>query len=580
LIYDASQQDVAEFYAPRLESHLQTLKPYFTHFPEKIAFVLNDNSDLTNGFATPFPYDQVQVFPVLPGPQESIGEYGDWAHEVSLHEYVHVLSFQPRRGVVKVLHTVLGSVITPNMLLPRWFMEGLAVDFETRFSTHGRLRSSHQDASLRALSIAGRLSEFNLAEINETSLHTYPQGARPYLFGSLMWSDMIKDTKVESADTLLKSYGGRIPFFLNGPAKDYIGKSYEDQLAQSLAETETRIQSQISQLKSETPSAFENLNWNVPETFSPAVSPDGRKLAYISRGEHLRRGVKILERENLNVPFRAEDAKDVFQQKDGEGGTESSPIPRNEHDGPPGGTISRLFWFPHSQKILYDRVDSRNRYHERSDLHIYDIQTRKSQQISFGLRAREAAVSPDSKWAVFVQLQANRSALTLMNLQKKTIKPLRLFEAQERVSWPSYLDSENIIFSLRKKGNDSLHIYNLPSGSLREVLTEYKDSLFADVSKQGVFFSSTQNGVRNLYLAAPDLQSAKAITHSLTGVGSSSLDEKLQEIYVSEMTGDGLKIRHLPLKARFKGKQLPVISGLYSDRYSNKTLPSLPAVSG
>jgi Tol biopolymer transport system component len=578
LIYDASQQDLADFYAPRLESHIQTLKPYFSYFPEKIAIVLNDNSDLTNGFATPFPYDQIQIFPVLPGAQESIGEYGDWAHEVTLHEYTHALSFQPRRGVVKALHWVLGSIITPNMLLPRWFLEGVAVDFETRFTEHGRLRSAQQDASLRALHLENKLAGFSLAEINETSLHTYPQGARPYLFGSLIWSEIIQDNSTESVKNLHDRYGGRVPYFLNGPAKDLTGQSYEDLLAKALSSTQTRIEAQVQKLKAQPPTRMQNLNWIVAETFNPEISPDGRKMAYISRGETLKRGVKIIERSDFNESFRAENTKDVFQNTDGEGGVESAPLPRK--DGPPGGTINRISWFPDSHRFLYDRLDARNRYHERSDLYVYDIRTRKSEQISFGLRAREAAVNPDGKSAVFVHLFAGKTALSWIDFESKAVRVLKYFEAQERASWPSFLDARNVIFSLRQNGNDCLHILNLESQTLRQVLPDYKESLFPEVGAQGLFFSSTKNGVRNIYLASSDFKTATPVTHSLTGVATASYDDKRDDLYVSETTGEGLKIRFLPMKDRFKGSALPEVASLFADRYEKNTKSNFASVTG
>ena len=226
LIYDAKHQELANLYADRLEDNLNYLSKYFTAIPEKTTVILNDRTDLTNGYATPLPYRTMMLYPVLPGPSETISEYGDWARELTMHEMTHILSFEPRRGAIKGLYYIFGNIITPTLLLPRWWMEGIAVDLETRTSEKGRLRSVYQDAQVRSYFLNNKLQSLSLSEINETSIYTWPQGGRPYLFGSLMWSEMIALHGDKSIQQLHESYGGRVPYFLGGPIEDLTGDSY------------------------------------------------------------------------------------------------------------------------------------------------------------------------------------------------------------------------------------------------------------------------------------------------------------------------------------------------------------------
>ena len=66
LIYDAKHQELAKIYAKHLESNYPVLHHYFEQMPESTTVVLNDRTDLTNGYATPIPYPHIVLFPVLP----------------------------------------------------------------------------------------------------------------------------------------------------------------------------------------------------------------------------------------------------------------------------------------------------------------------------------------------------------------------------------------------------------------------------------------------------------------------------------------------------------------------------------
>jgi hypothetical protein len=221
LIYDAEQQELADLYADRLEKARLKLGLLWKDLPERVTVILNDRTDLTNGYATSiFTYPHVMLFPVLPDPQETISEYGDWAEELVIHELTHIQSFEQRRGVPKFLYQIFGSVSTPNQVLPPWWLEGVAVDTETRLSAHGRLRSNYQDASLRALALSDRWAGIHLAELNSADTPTFPYGSRRYLYGSLMWSEMIALEGEKMVNDLQVAFGGRLPWFLSAPIQE------------------------------------------------------------------------------------------------------------------------------------------------------------------------------------------------------------------------------------------------------------------------------------------------------------------------------------------------------------------------
>jgi hypothetical protein len=372
LVYDAKHQELADLYADRLEDNMSFLANYFQYFPEKTTVVLNDNTDLTNGFATAIPYDLIMLFPVLPGAQDTISDFGDWARELVMHEYTHILSFEPRRGVVmKGLYYTFGNIITPNVLLPRWWLEGIAVDMESRNSDKGRLRSPYQDASIRGYVVDKHLYDIQLAEINETTIHTWPQGARPYLFGSLMWSDLIARYGKDLVKELHWRYGGRFPFFLEGPIKDNTQLGYSVHLETLKLELTNRVKKQLTTLSQVPFTKGDTLQVeNGIENFAPTISPDGLKMVFLSKNDSNKRSVRILIRPSTQVPFEGNQETAEISQRFGESAPGLTPGPRKmnfgvfksgiderdqeeSEDSPPGGTIQRLAWFPDSRRFIF-----------------------------------------------------------------------------------------------------------------------------------------------------------------------------------------------------------------------------------
>lgn len=574
LIFDAKHQELAKVYAFHLEKSREQLRQYFELVPEKTLVILNDRTDLTNGYATPIPRRLIMLYPVLPSPMDSIGEFGNWSREISMHEYTHILSFEPKRGVVQALRYVYGSIINANILLPRWWLEGIAVDMETRNSEFGRLRSTQQDSALRALALSGRLNEISLAEINETSIHTWPQGARPYLFGSLVWSEMIEQQKLDLVSKMHWRYGGRVPFFIEGPAQDHFGKSYDEIFEEAIRSTTQRVLNQHYKLKTRSFTKTQSLELpEIVESFSPSISPDGLKMAFLSKNETTRRSLQILERPSTREPFSAQHLKKSVLNKNPESSKESLPSPRGEitsidsaEDAPPAGSIQRASWFTDSKRFVYDKVSSVNQFYETSDLYIYDLVTTKTEQLTKGLRAREPVVSPDGKRVLFVRLLPGTTGIGIWDLEKKQARDLYIPAAEERISSPVFLNEKEVLYVSRRDGRDDLTKLNIQTGQ-RTILPFPLDSVnFLKFKSQKLYFVSSDSGVPNFYVSE-DLKTARPLTHSPTGIFTSDIDSSTGDLYLTEMTAHGFELRRTAAKEAKTNFQLPNVKPLMADRY-------------
>ncbi|WP_413561589.1 hypothetical protein [Bdellovibrio sp. HCB209] len=563
VVYNAEQPDLGRLYAEKLERAYYQLRLYFSELPEKTVVVINDKTDITNGYATRLPYPHIMAYPALPGPEESLADTGDWAFELLAHEYTHILNFEPAGGIMVPLRAVFGSVIAPNLLLPNWWKEGLAVEMETRLGHKGRLRSSYQDSMIRAMVEDQTLFKYPIAEINE-SIPTWPEGARPYVFGSLMWSQILADKGDKVIDSLNQRHGRRIPYFIETPAKDNLGMEYEAQYAKALTETQTRAEAQLKTLREVLPTPFIQLRNAYLFLTAPTISPDGKRMAVVTEDDSNNRSIKIIVRENTSTSFMDAKETDTIEKFD------QNFSPTLTMDEPPSGSIQRISWFPDSQKIVYDKIDVTNKVERYSDLFQFDLVKRKTSSLTRGLRAREPSVSPDGQKIIFVKLEGGKTELALLDLSNGNKQVRRLYAApmMDRISYPIFWDEDTLVFSLRQNGNEYLHTYKLSSGQLYKILPNFPDARFPKKTVAGLIFTSSKNGTQNIYVADDKLQSAKPLTHTLTSVFSADLDPVMQELFATSMTSQGLKVvAYKSQDWKATPTELPKVESLLGDRY-------------
>lgn len=572
VIVNAKQQELGRFYARKLEAAYRDLKPLWTDIPTRLTVVVADNTDITNGYATKLPYSHIFIYPVLPGPQDSLGESGDWVYELVAHEFTHSLTFESVSGVMEPLQSVFGSILSPNLLLPRWWKEGIAVHIETALSNGGRLRSAYQDAVLRSLTMDGGLDRFDLAQINEI-LPDWPRGLRPYMFGSLFWSEAVAQKGSIIIDQLHQRHGGRVPYFVEAPARDLLGSSYQTFYQGALQETERRAREQLRQLATVEPVEGRPLHIDGIFSQNPRISPDGTRLALISVSRVDRRSLKILERNpetgNFEEPLDSEAA---------EVDDEIRPT-SNIEDAPPAGSIGRVEWFPDGKSVIYDRPEPLLRQLSSSDLWVFDLEKKKAKKLTKGLRAREPYPSRDGKSVIFVGLDAAKTWLGRYRLEDGHVERLWSGDWQERISFPTELPDGRIVFALRnEKAEEFLHVWTSANEPLKKILPEFPDAKFPSWSEDGLVFTAKTNGVYNAFQSSADLETAVPISHSRTAIFSTVQDDRTGDYYLTALGPLGFRVVRVPAEGIFRGDLLPEVQPLFADRYPPRPPPETPEV--
>lgn len=130
IIYDSQLHSVARLYAWQAERAHSFLEPIFKEHPSKTHVLISDSTDFANGSARFLPYPQITVFPVMPGDLDSLGHYDNWAAELMIHEYTHILAFEPSHGFYTPFRYLFGSLVHPTGLLLLGGMRGLPLKWK------------------------------------------------------------------------------------------------------------------------------------------------------------------------------------------------------------------------------------------------------------------------------------------------------------------------------------------------------------------------------------------------------------------------------------------------------------------
>ncbi len=270
--------DYAQEVARDAEVALDILSQYFGEPKEFIVITINNNSDVFNAFGSPLPRPKVSVRTVFPNDALLGFGAGDELFLLLIHELTHVrqLTYKETNRTASSWPQV--GVVGQNtaQVPPMWFLEGIAVWIESQHTEGGR----RDDALTRGLLDTLALSEDfpTLADVSLSSFNAWPGGNARYLLGVSFLQHLIDGYGIKAVLATLREYNSS---FVLG---DFTG-AWQRVAGSSLV---TEWDAWQDKLKTEA----EKRTADLPEqnvltatgwyTGTPALSPDGQKLAWVS----------------------------------------------------------------------------------------------------------------------------------------------------------------------------------------------------------------------------------------------------------------------------------------------------------
>ena len=190
----------------------------------RVHVILVDQTDQSNGFATPFPYDTIQINAVAPASETLIGNTTDWLELAFTHEYTHILHLDRSLSLMHGVRAVFGRApfVFPNLYLPVWQTEGLATFEESHMTGEGRIPAGDFRAIVDTAAPHRRFEPIDRAS---GGLVDWPSGLAAYAYGAYFHQYLADRYGEDGLSRLADATAGRVPLFGNGAFKNVFGRS-------------------------------------------------------------------------------------------------------------------------------------------------------------------------------------------------------------------------------------------------------------------------------------------------------------------------------------------------------------------
>ncbi|MEN8263178.1 MAG: peptidase S9 [Nitrospirota bacterium] len=511
----------------------EKLTSSFKWSPEgKTQIVLLDNTDFANGYATVLPYNAIYIFVVPPLAGTTLGEYDDWLELVITHEYAHIVTMDPVRGFSSASRKIFGKPLPgfdplsvflflftspPNVLMPDWWLEGIATWAETEFTSAGRGRSSFVEMIFRMSVLEDAIPRID--RLNG-DVPYWPSGRISYLYGMLLNKHIAEKKGNETTGELNMIHAGRFPFFINEPPRRLTGLNYVGLYHEMVNGLKSEQRKKVEHLKSQPLTLFDRMPLSGEVLTNPRVSPDGRYLAFNRRDPHQHEEIVIFDKSASR---------------------EIDTIRRFPSD-------HKMSWSPDSQTLYFTQADAKGSYNLYQDIFRYDLASGSVSRLTKDARAKEIDVSPDGKSIVFVKVKSGRQDIAVLSIGDRSERVITGDEGSA-LSGPKWSpDGRSIVYSKNDSGQTSLEILNVETGSVETLIRDDNYNIDPAWSPDGnhIIFSSDRTGIYNLFAYSPSEKKLFQVTHLLGGAFQPEMSGKNGKVVFSGYNSKGFFIAETP----------------------------------
>lgn len=481
---------VAAEVARSAEHAHETLVPIIGHTPRaKTEVVIADLVDDANGLATPLPYNTIRIYAVPPEATSELSNERDWIEALLLHEYVHILHLDTVGGFPSLADAVFGRLWFPNVFVPIWMIEGLAVAHESEDARTGRDVSSLYAMYIRAMASEGGLP--SLDRISNTALD-WPLGETPYVLGGrfMAWLEGVYGR--EAVTGFLREQGSQVwPYAPSwAGARWFRGKSFPELWADYDAHELAMARERRVLVESRPPAPFQIVSHLGALAQNPRWSPSGEFILAYHAGLDERAGL-----------YRcAPSGKDL-----GRAATVD---------------LNGTFAFVAENKALVAETEIFKEFREYDDLFLEDLAGHGRTRLTSGERATEPDLASDGT-LVYVKRTGDGG----MALVRRRLTGARLSEAEVLFEEPGVQvfnpriapDGRRIALTLHRNGRTDLALWE--DGAVRTLTDDDALDLTPAWTPDGTYilWASDRTGAFDIY--AFELATARVlrVTNAETG---------------------------------------------------------------
>ena len=510
---EALAQDVARE-AERAHAYLA---PRLGHAPaRRTEIVLSDDVDDANGSATPLPYNTIRLYAVPPSSASVLQDYRDWLREVVQHEYVHILHLDRVGGFPDVFNSIFGKLWVPNGFLPLFLIEGLAVTNESEGDPlAGRNASALFDMYARAIALE---EPFPRLEHATNAFLDWPVGNVPYLLGGRFVGFLQARYGPASLAGFAADQGRAVwPWAPSSAGERWFGGKDFPALWSEYAQAERAYalgRRAWIRLRPVTAPAPLTRRGGMVQT--PRFSPDGRFIAYQSRGLDDRPGLRRVTLDGRDLGLVT--------------GVELN------------GTLALRS--PREAVVAIGEVHREFRLVD--DLWLVDLETGSRRRLTRGARASDPDVSADGRTAVYVR----RTGAGGMALVRRAVdggeEDVLYAHGGAQVFMPRISRDGRVAFELHEGGRRDIAVWQ--DGRVERVTDDDALDTGPAWTPDGryLLFASDRGGVVNLHAWEPATGALRQVTNVELGAFQPDVSPDGKTIAFATYSKAGFDVATIP----------------------------------
>ena len=511
---------------------------YFGVSPRHLPIVLHPQTDVLNGFYSPFP-NRISLFETPEHDLKWFGSTtGDIVDAVFTHEYGHFVHITTSRGLFDILAWVFGDGLrVTNAFSPGWAIEGITTNLETKFTDGGRGRSAYFRGMMRSFN--GGSTLWGLPAAGTSSPYAPPSG-RIYLSGYYM-VEYLNRTYGDDAFARLSLYQAKHPVRGTGRALRTVtekspGTFYREFLDDFAARSDS-IQSAASECGL---SAGKSLTRSPLSGYASHFWTDRGTVTALRYG---------YDQSSALVEINPETGELIRETVTGRM-FNFTPVRRL-----PDGRLlfGEVFFHPLGEGEL-----------DVSDLVVFDPASKQHERLTRNAHIYSADVSPDGMRYAAVRRSGMWAELVVMDRDGTSMKPL-FSNPGAYLSSPAWApDGKTIAVTVNIRGRADIALIDAETGNVRTLFASDTqgdgDPAFSPDGRWIVFASDREDNTWNIY--AWDMRNRRC--YRLTSVFTGAFEPRVSPDggYLSFLVLEhGIKQVHILPFAPEAGKPVDVGSG-------------------
>lgn len=492
----------------------------------RINLLLTDQSDITNGLATPLLNPTVNIYLTFPDQSFTAKNY-DWTTFVLSHELTHI--FQTTSVNPKCLKACYNNILYLGYSgLPSYMLEGLAVYNESTIQK-GRLHDTHFESILRTMIIDKAVQPLDRATAYFN--RNWPFSTLSYLYGAYIVDEYVNEYNVPLPKFVRTDKWACLPYTWLFPDASYFmstGILPNDVLKSVIEKAEERAENVLS---SNIVNERLNLTVGAYDNSSPLVMKGD--LYYVSSDSYM----------NNRIVKRSGASETILSAVTYTNGLKGS-----------------------GSKIYYDDIELYSGVDYFFNIYELNVIT-KHRKILRGTR-RGMYPSVNGSEMYFVRNSALQQWIIKYDILNETASDSMPVDSSWRIFGTEASDSGKVLTTVyRKGGYTDIALLDFASRSFSfltsDTCADFRPSWSS--SANGFYFISDRGGINRVYFYSLQDSSIRVVYSSNYYVYDYTLSSDEDSIYVQDISKDGNSIYASALL-----KDAGTVS-VHSDKYSAKS---------